>query len=134
MTATIAERVAAGAQFLDEQDPDWWRADVDQAIDLDRLDMGEGDACVLGQRCPLETLTAWLGGPPRDNYDYEYLFHAYAEKLTGLPSGGLNREALDAWAVAHGFNRASGTVDGGAAEYDALTAEWARVIRERRSA
>lgn len=30
--STIAERVAAGAAFLDERDPDWWRADVERAI------------------------------------------------------------------------------------------------------
>lgn len=44
MTATIAERVAAGAAFLDEHEPGW----VDQ-IDPDRLDLGSSCRCVVGQ-------------------------------------------------------------------------------------
>ena len=47
---TIAERVAAGAAFLDEHDPGWWRADVDRAIDLRVFEMAEPEHCVLGQR------------------------------------------------------------------------------------
>ena len=37
--STIAERVAAGAAFLDEHDPGWWCADADPAIDLVALDL-----------------------------------------------------------------------------------------------
>lgn len=41
---TIAERVAAGAAFLDEHEPGW-----DQRIDLGRLDIAAGCSCILGQ-------------------------------------------------------------------------------------
>ena len=43
-TQTIAERVAAGAAFLDEREPGW-----DKRIDLDKLSIGSGCNCVLGQ-------------------------------------------------------------------------------------
>lgn len=44
--ATLAprQRVAAGAVWLDETNPDWWRH-----IDLDRLDLVDACLCVLGQ-------------------------------------------------------------------------------------
>jgi hypothetical protein len=48
MTA-IAERVAAGAAFLDERVPDWWRADRASAIDPDGLMIQSYCDCVLGQ-------------------------------------------------------------------------------------
>lgn len=41
---TIAERVEAGARWLDENRPGW----VDR-IDLDTLDLGDPCRCVLGQ-------------------------------------------------------------------------------------
>lgn len=41
---TIAERVAAGAAFLDEREPGW----VDR-IDPRRLDIADCSRCVLGQ-------------------------------------------------------------------------------------
>ena len=44
MTATIAERVARGAAYLDEREPGWW-----QRIDLDALDLAVPCKCVLGQ-------------------------------------------------------------------------------------
>jgi hypothetical protein len=122
--STIAERVALGAAFLDEHDPPWWRE-----IDLETLDLGSGDRCVLGQRCPLEVLTAWLGSAPEDGEDHEFRYHAYAGMLTGFSR--TERDALEDWAIARGFNRPFGDAD---SEYDDLTAEWARVIRERRAA
>src|SRR5437764_14197069 len=42
--STITRRVAAGAAFLDQEIPGW-----DRLIDLDRLDIGSGCRCVLGQ-------------------------------------------------------------------------------------
>lgn len=131
MSAAIAERVAAGAAFLDEHDPQWWRADVERAIDLGTLDLAYGDRCILGQRCPLETLRAFIGfEPDEEDDDYEYKYAAYAGKLSGLPAVGT-RDALEAWATARGFNRPFGNPPG---EYDDLTAEWRRVIAERRAA
>lgn len=42
--STIAERVAAGATFLDEREPGWWRR-----IDVDRLSISDSCNCILGQ-------------------------------------------------------------------------------------
>lgn len=110
---TITERVAAGAALLDEHDPEWWRADVDRAIDLDVLDLGSGARCVLGQRCPVE-------GPNR--------FTRQSEAMSGL-SWQDNENVLNQWVEWLGFD-----VGDDDTQYAGLTAEWARVIRERRSA
>lgn len=131
MTATIAGRVAAGAKFLDEHDPDWWRADVERAIDLDRLDLSQTDQCVLGQRCPLEVLARRVErrvDELRDN-DFAGAYDAYVQHLSGLPVGG---HSLPRWAAGLGFIASFDDDDSN--QYPALTAEWARVIRERRSA
>ncbi len=42
--STIAERVAAGVAWLDENRPDWW---LD--VDLDKLVLSSPCRCVLGQ-------------------------------------------------------------------------------------
>jgi hypothetical protein len=42
--SSIAERVAAGAAFLDEHEPGWWKR-----IDLPSLDLSDCEDCVLGQ-------------------------------------------------------------------------------------
>ena len=124
MTATIPERVAAGMAFLDVADPEWWRADVDRAIDLDTLDLGLAGACVLGQRCPLEVYNSGLVGDTR--------YAAMAKHLSGIP----RNAAADRWAGDYGF-QVSYDVDPDGdddIEYADLTAEWKLVIRERRSA
>lgn len=114
--ATIAERVAAGTAFLDEHDPEWWRADVERAIDLDGLDLGTGSRCILGQRCPLETVAP---------------FSEQASALSGIEWRDETSGALYEWASAHGFDF---DLNADESEYDALTAEWKRLITERRSA
>ena len=111
--STVAERVALGVAVLDEEDRGWWRADADQAIDLDQLAMWDGDYCVLGQRCPREFRTGLASNYMR-----------YAPVLSGLSAD----PEVEAWGARHGFDAGP---DGG---YDALTAEWCRVIRERRDA
>ena len=113
----IPERVAAGAAFLDEHDPDWWRADVERAIDLETLNLESSNNCILGQRCPLE-------GHLPDRY------MAYGSMLAGIRGNGF---AVDAWARPLGF-QADPDSDQWEGEYDLLTVEWSRVIRERRSA
>lgn len=118
--STVAEVVAKGAAFLDEHDPDWWRADVDRAIDLEDLYLGSGRRCILGQRCPMETANAERGS------DSPYT--ANAERLSGL-----NGRAIADWAPGLGFEADLDSEDI-EEQYFALTAEWARVIRERRSA
>lgn len=118
--STIAERVAAGAAFLDEHDPEWWRADVERAIDLDKLKLSSPQKCILGQRCPLEARS--LGNSP---------FEAFARQLSGLD----RYHAIGNWATAFGFESSLG-LDGEIpeGEYGNLTAEWVRVITARRAA
>jgi hypothetical protein len=122
---TITERVAAGAAFLDEHDPEWWRE-----IDLDALDLSETDRCVLGQRCPLAVLAAYLGHSVEwlDSTDRSHGYDAYLRHLAGSLSG---FERLE-WASAHGFITEDD--DDERDDWDSLTAEWKRVITERRSA
>jgi hypothetical protein len=44
VTTFVANRVAAGAAWLDQDEPGW-----DARIDLDRLDLSSGCRCILGQ-------------------------------------------------------------------------------------
>ena len=125
---SVTGRVAAGAAFLDEHDPGWWRADVERAIDLDKLDLSLGDRCILGQRCPVEAIVSYLGTTDLDADDLEHGYAAYAEELAGRFG---DHTAMEAWAVKHGFNRPYGS---GKAGYLDLTAEWRRVIEARRAA
>lgn len=114
-----AEAVAAGMAFLDEHDePGWWRADAERAIDLDALDLSRGDWCVLGQRCPLSVLEEYSDPALAGISGWRY--HAYARALSGL-SGGDREE----WACRLGFMA-------GRERWGALTAEWKRALSERR--
>jgi hypothetical protein len=114
--STIAERVARGAEFLDEHDPDWWRADVPNAIDLGTLDLSNGDECVLGQRCPLEQKEMSTG------------YNVQIRKLSGAGQGVLE-DVLDTWADDLGF-----TIRAERGHWGALTAAWRELIEARRSA
>jgi hypothetical protein len=134
LVSTIAERVALGAAFLDEHDPEWWRADVERAIDLDRLDLGDAGLCILGQRCPLELAAAFCARWPEVKWDDELdaAYSAYLVELTGLGyvAHDLDSRAdLARWGDEHGFSASEDFLS-----YPELTAEWARIIRERRSA
>jgi hypothetical protein len=122
-----AEQVAAGMAYMDEHDPPWWRADVERAIDLDTLALDQTDRCVLGQRCPLTVLASRVGLDVAElqPVDFGEAYQAYARHLSRL--SGL---AFHEWAVAHGFI----TADGDAENWGDLTAEWKRVIGERRAA
>ncbi len=134
--STITERVAAGAAFLDQHDPEWWRADVERAIDLGTLELHAMDACILGQRCPVSVLAGYLGVEVVDasepdelaSSDWVYAYRAYGIRLSGIGSHVLLAE----WAQGLGFNAHGGEDEGD--EFDALTAEWKRVITERRTA
>lgn len=121
--ADVTERVAAGAAWLDENDPDWWRPDVDRAIDLAMLDLAHSGRCVLGQRCPVETLADFLGAEPDDDEGERY--YAYLSSL-GVDEG---------WAVARGFCEAApaAVTAAGRGRWRLLTDEWKRVISERRA-
>ena len=113
---TTAERVSRGAEYLDEHDPGWWRADVPNAIDLGVLDLGDGDACVLGQRCPLESSA-------------ESGYTLQVRRLTGGTA--VHSDVLEVWAAEMGF-----TVSpyASAAHYYRLTVAWRTLIKARRAA
>ena len=119
----ITERVAAGAAFLDEHDPGWW-----QRVELPTLDLACEEHCVLGQTCPLEVLDRytrqrWGDGALNESED-RYL--AYASDLSGF----IEKDDITDWAIEHGFTLISGRD----APWPDLTAEWKRVIQERRTA
>jgi hypothetical protein len=123
---TIAERVAAGAAFLDEHDPGWW-----QRIDLPTLDLSCESHCVLGQTCPLEVLNQYSleqWGIPADETDPDDRYLAYAHELSGIDS---EREVIT-WAHERGFALIGSPRDAGA--WLDLTSEWKRVITARREA
>jgi hypothetical protein len=119
---TIAERVAAGAAFLDEHDPDWWREDADQAVDLGALNLAHGDRCILGQRCPAEVLARYTAGDAGEA-DPDDRYFAYASHLRDLA---LDGDETD-WTSAHGF--ALPAFENGWPE---LTAAWIALIAGRR--
>lgn len=106
---TAAERVAAGAAFLDEHDPGWL-----ERIDPGQLTMNSGGWDVLGQLCPRE---GFSGPLPRN-----VLYGAYLS--------GLNEVlAINAWGYALGFGPA---YVNDRKECDALIGEWRGLIAERR--
>jgi hypothetical protein len=112
---TVAERVSAGVSYLDAHDPEWWRPSVKNAISLKSLDLGSGNSCILGQRCPAERLLR-----SRSDSPFEAQLH-YITRGRGLWA------ALAPWAAQHGFTTGRGC------GYHQLTAEWKRVIRARRA-
>jgi hypothetical protein len=118
-SASVGDRVAAGSVFLDEHDPDWWRGDVERAIDLDALNLAFGDNCILGQRCPIE----------RYGTDYSG-YHWFGAYLAGTKP--YEETAIDAWAIRYGFQ--AGRPIASLGEYEDLTNEWFRVIAARRAA
>jgi hypothetical protein len=120
---TIDEAVPAGAEFLDIHDPDWWRPDVPNAIDLDTLRLADSRVCVLGQRCPLETLAGYSVATGHDMRPVDR-YWALASAFSGLDGW-----SLDAWARQHGFSIAAEPDDGA---WDDLTLAWWVLINERR--
>lgn len=112
LAARVAAVVAAGVAWLDEHDPTWWREDAtpvttlhdSEPIDLDRLDLNDPCGCILGHR-----------------------WGHYGHAMVDAPLDGLSPVDL-------GFSSGNFIPDGWRREYAALTAEWRRVIRERREA
>jgi hypothetical protein len=97
VVSSIAERVAAGAAFLDEHEPGWAAR-----IDLDRLALEDCQDCVLGQI------------------------------LGSFDDGLLDLNLEDPGAIELGFMEPGlFLID---TNYPDLTAEWKRVITERRAA
>lgn len=110
---TIEERVAAGAEWLDERLPDWVNR-----IDLEDLDIRDACACILGQtfgdfdEAPLVQAGGWR-----------------AAHLAAWPLGFQSHEVAEAF-EAHRHQDPELVT----AEYRALEAEWTRLILARREA
>lgn len=110
-TAEMAHAAARkGAAWMDEHCPGW----VDQ-IDLDMLNMGCGEACILGQT------TKCLLGDKYENYD---------------SFGVVMDEYPDLDAVENGFDVTfqGARIGEGRARYEMLTIAWKELIRERLAA
>lgn len=115
MTAdTVETRVARGVALLDEKRPGWWAEDCPRPIDLDRLSIVDCKNCICGQLSDDDPTTESSGFTisARELFGDAYDFTPWAKPL-----------------LTHGF---SGTPDVGGDEFDALTAEWRRVILARR--
>ena len=110
---TIAERVAAGAAFLDEREPDWWRR-----IDVKRLELASSCQCVLGQ------LHSHKCGEPSMHY-----LHARSRFEVADVCGHADPDAALGFDVSDAARRAGRE----GVEYAGLTAEWRRVIAERQA-
>lgn len=126
MTATISERVAAGAKWLDAHVPTWAKE-----IDVKRLNLADSCRCVLGQL---------VHGVPGDVYSFStYLDVARSsprQPTHDLTDGqaerlGIVRPMTYREAVSRGFHL--GEYDEHGSEWRDLTAEWRRVIEERRA-
>jgi hypothetical protein len=115
VSRTVAERVAAGAAWLDEHDPGWWRKDSGNAINLKALDLADTTACILGQRCPVERFARSASTP-------------FDAQLRYITRGKGVWSSLWDWAVQHGF-----MAGGDRPDYPPLTREWRTVIKKRRA-
>jgi hypothetical protein len=100
---TVAQRVEAGAAWLDEHKPGWW-----QTIDLDTLDIRSDCNCVLGQ-----TYGNYCDAPLGSRY--------HRNKYLGDVRGFNSDEST------HSDD------DAELADYAALTAAWRALVEERRS-
>lgn len=106
-TATVEQRVQAGAAWLDEHETGW----VDR-IDLDRLSLEHCKRCVLGQVFG-DYYDAPLAGAP---YSTEELY-AYADAAQPLGFTGTRHDEM------------YGTDE----EYAELTEAWRQLIETRRA-
>lgn len=122
MTATIEERVAAGAAWLDETYPGWERV-----LDLGTLNLAEGAHCVLGQigraigvamGCHV-TASGTLQLGLQTVSGYSLLFRV-------LPMMRVH--------VGYGFLTGNGSGVSYPSEWPALEAAWVALVKERFSA
>lgn len=111
--STIAERVARGAAMFDEELPGWWAVG---RIDLTKLRMASGCDCVVGQM--------W---EPDEDDDGDYDGFTDALRHDWLDLDLASAKSFGLFAENHWD-------DARQIEYDELTAEWRRVITERRAA
>ena len=118
--STMKANVARGVALLDEKDPHWWNGKntppvVERMvghINLEKLDMSNPDACILGQR----------GGPSADHH-YETGYEVGIKELLII-----NREEQ----ASHGFEADTFEDVKCSEQYSILTELWASVIQSRR--
>lgn len=113
---TIAERVAAGVAWLDQNRPGWV-----QRINLDTLDLGDPCQCVLGQEFTVEAR-----GDLATPYEIgrQALLRSTNDEAATLVSAGLGFHAM-----ADIIGPATETDP----EYVRLTTAWRDLIAQRRS-
>lgn len=111
--STVAERVAAGAAFLDGREPGWW-----ERIDLGSLDMTADCGCVLGQ------LNTDLGNPGWGEIARRFGVRRASSTFAD------DARPCD-WELGFNASMARGR-DAQDREFGELEAEWKRVITERR--
>lgn len=131
-TLSAAERVAAGAAWLDEYVPGWWTR-----VTLPQLSLEDKCACVLGQVFSNEA--AAYVKEHGDDFDACKIIFDDDDSSVRLPSGyawAVDNEHIFTLARARelGFDAAYGDrYDDVSADYDALGREWHRAISERQS-
>lgn len=119
----IDPRVGAGAAWLDEVQPDWWKV-----VDLDFLDQQQCDQCVLGQ------LVSWVttGEPKRIHDGYQQVVNYSApwctdtEVVHSQEAFQLTDRMPIPLAKARGFHISSED------DWDMLTDDWRTTIAARR--
>lgn len=126
---TVEARVAKGAAFLDQKDPEWFLK-IDPAL----LDLESTCNCVLGQLgAEAARLTSW----GESAFDYMLWDSAWGPELVGrtramgfncLTNPDLLNELYPDIQVADEDERWSALME---ADFKALEAEWMRVIKDR---
>lgn len=113
--STLAERVAAGATWLDEHVPGW-----EHRIDLAKLNLSDTCLCVLGQVFEERAAAAWDAGDIR--YAPSSRGHGGYWFAADLEWDGRYEEPLD-----YGFSLTSPS----AAAWHDLQGEWVALIKAR---
>lgn len=116
----VTAYVASGAAWMDEHCPDWL-----QMIDLDMLDLSQGDRCVLGQ-----TAHCLTKGKVESNRT-----GSYDDTLEYVVP--LDEDVDGGWSRNHGFIIGyGGNPDDEelTARWEMLTIAWKEEIRKRREA
>ena len=104
----IYDMVERGATWLDKRCPTWF-----QEINLDTLDLGSGNYCILGQtaKCLAPRASRWFGAD-YDTVCKRYGFHAWSK-----------------WMEDHGFNT---DFFNNYITYEMLDVAWTEYILNRR--
>lgn len=94
-----------GAEFLDHSYPEWY-----EAIDIDELDIGTMDSCILGQTVGFREFQYWL-------------------------AKGTDEQEAERWLIHHGFTLSDDErwwIDD--REFRGLTSIWKNLVEDRQTA